>query len=133
MSIEALFLGLTAAVNNLTAAVREASGLAPGAAVPPPTVDAPIAAKPKAATKPKPAPEPIEPAAPVETAAEAKPVEYADVKKRVLGLLQAVGRDPALAFLKETWGVASAQDLKPEQYADAVEKLQAAIDEAAAS
>lgn len=85
-------------------------------------------ATPKPADKPAPQPKAETPAPTASTPATStadKAVSYDDVKNAALALAAKKGRDGLLKVLGE-FGVQKATDLKPEQYAEAQKKLQAA-------
>lgn len=74
------------------------------------------------AAEPTPAAAPApEASAPTDTAPS-----YEDVKKLVLKMSSEKGREPTVALLG-TFGVAKAPDLKPEQFADVIAALNAAL------
>jgi len=104
------------------------SAAAPAAAPGPATAQVQeVAAPAKTASAPSPAAESAAAAAPASTAAT-DPVNYEQVKQVVIAITKTKGRDVAVAALAQ-FGVAKAQDLKPEQYADFVAQAKALLAE----
>ena len=72
----------------------------------------------------------VEASAPVQTAVVdktvPKAVEYRDLQRAVLTLIQVKGKDPAVEVLRQL-NVATALDLHPDQYAAALELFTAAL------
>lgn len=79
---------------------------------------APAAEKPSSDTKEEPAASTAEPE-----------VDYKQVSAAVLRLMSKIGKDDTAAFLSSDLKVASARDLKPEQYRDALAKVNAKLAE----
>ena len=132
MSLEQALAANTAAIEKLTALLAHpATVISPqpiGSAQPTPPADLPAAAatdkprrgRPPAAASPAPAEQPKIPAS-----IDAPAVKYEDVRAAVLGLAEKKGHTAAVAVLAGL-GVKSAKELKPEQYAEALAKCQAA-------
>ena len=124
MSIEQALAENTAALHALTAVLAKL-GIAPPAQLARPAQDAAPAAKaekPKPAAKPAPAPAPA-PAAATKPAPAA--LDYAPVGAAITAYAAANGREAAVAKLA-LLGVKSGKELKPDQYADALDLFCAA-------
>lgn len=95
---------------------------------PPATTAAPAKAEAKkpAAVSPQSETAAAQPASKPEASTSVAAVTYDDVKALVLQVSKDKGRDAAAAVLSG-FGVAKAPELKPEQYADAVAQLKAAL------
>ena len=129
-----------ATIQEAAAYLAGATGAAPAAAKATPVAEAKVekeapapkaekakAEKPKTESKTEPAA--TSTPAPTEETKEqpASSVDYTSVQKAVFALANAKGRDAALAVIG-TFGKASAKELAPEQYADALAALTAALE-----
>lgn len=117
------FAALASSRNALsTAAKAPKAELPPGIAAVKESIEKHDAARKAAVAAETPAEEPK-----AETPADepAAALEYADVSKAVLDLVKAKGRDAAVEVLTQ-FGVSHAKELKPEQWAEALEALNAA-------
>ena len=56
-------------------------------------------------------------------------VDYPTLQKAVFALANAKGRDAVIGLMKDTFGVGSAKELKPEQWADALAAVNAALED----
>lgn len=132
MSLEQALAANTAAIEKLTALLAHpATVISPqpiGSAQPTSPADvgqAPAADRPRRGRPPT-AATPVPTEQPKSTPpADAPAVKYEDVRAAVLGLAEKKGHTAAVAVLAGL-GVKSAKELKPEQYAEALAKCQAA-------
>ena len=125
MSLEKVIEENTAAVKELTVALQQFAAGGTGAAAP----AAPVAKAetPKTAAKKE---TPKAEAKAEEKSDEAAGIPYDDVKAKTLELVKAKGRDVVVETLaKFGKGVKSAQDLKPEQYADYIAAVDAVLND----
>jgi len=123
MSLEKVIEENTAAVKELTVALQQFAAGGTGAAAPTAKAEAPAkAATKKAESKPTEKTE--------EKADEPTGIPYDDVKAKTLELVKAKGRDTVVETLaKFGKGVKSAQDLKPEQYAEYIAAVDAILND----
>lgn len=128
MSIEQNLADLTAAVNNLTAVLQSkmmagaVAGSVSVATTEAPKKDAPKPQKAEAAASAQPAATQATPA-PTDAASGDKPIDFtAQIQKPIVAMAAGGKREQALAILKEL-GAARASDIKPEDYARAVELI----------
>lgn len=132
MSLEQALQENTAAIKELIAAWLKAGGV-PVAAAPAESEQpeqkaetknkakaALLAAKPKPEPKPEPEPQPEPQTEPT--------VDYPTLQKAVFALANAKGRDAVVELIKAEFGVGSAKELKPGQWADALAKVNAALE-----
>jgi hypothetical protein len=131
MSIEQNLADLTAAVNNLTAVLQSkmmagtigqsaVNEMAANAAA---STKAPEAKKDQKAAAAKSAPPADTPATPATTAAASGAIDFtAQIQKPIVAMAAGGKRAEALAILKEL-GAGKASEIKPEDYARAVELI----------
>lgn len=62
------------------------------------------------------------------TASSSAAVDYPTLQKAVFALANSKGRDSVIGLMKDTFGVGSAKELKPEQWADALAAVNAALE-----
>ena len=127
MSIETLLADNTAAIRELIATIKAQTYAE--VSQPATTKVAPAKAEPKPKAETKPAPESVVVDTPEAHATPADPetlVSLDEVKAAVLKLAATKGRDAAVAVL-QSFGVAKAPELKPEQYAPALDALTKAM------
>ena len=145
MSLEALLAENTAAVRELTAALRAGAALALGPNTTPEQIDASIKAenaspKPEAPTSAEtpaaPAPSPStaevpatapEPKAAPQPAPQADAPDYATTAGAINALVKARGRQVAVDVLGQ-FKAANLKAIKPEQYADVIAACEAAAE-----
>lgn len=126
MSIETLLADNTAAIRELIATIK---AQAYAEASQPATKAAPAKAEPKPKPETKPTPAPAVEDTPEAAATPADPetlVSLDEVKAAVLKLAATKGRDAAVGVL-QSFGAAKAPELKPEQYAPALDALNKAM------
>lgn len=127
MSIETLLADNTAAIRELIATLKAQAYVE--ASQPATTKPAPAKAEPKPKAETKPAPTPVVEDTPEAHATPADPetlVSLDEVKAAVLKLAATKGRDAAVGVL-QSFGAAKAPELKPEQYAPALDALTKAM------
>ena len=133
MSLEAQLAELNLNLQALTAAIL---GRAPKQGAVDPVADHLAVVEKKTTTKKPAAPAPDAGKPATETTGDSdasgavnedKPVEYSQVSAAVLRLMAKIGRDETAKWLPENLGVATAKALAPDQYADALAKLNAAL------
>ena len=127
MSIETLLADNTAAIRELIATLKAQAYVE--ASQPATTKPAQVKAEPKPKAAAKPAPEPVVEDTPEAAATPADPetlVSLDEIKAAVLKLAATKGRDAAVAVL-QSFGAAKAPELKPEQYAPALDALNNAM------
>lgn len=117
MTLEAALLELASAIRDQTDRVLggQAAAAAPKAAKAAPAAEAPAKVEKQVAKAAKAAP----------AAADSDEVPYTKVQEAVAALANSKGKPAVKAVLAEL-GVANAKELTADQYADAIEKLEAA-------